>query len=416
MLSDSTCPARAGLIPRNPGRTSPNPYLSRTRGVDSEPGSHTLGSRAPAPHAQRCSFQWAFVERSPCNWPQPGWSPDHLRVCGAVYFIMQDGDPIPGSPPRVRSRLLPPVRPDRTLGITSACAEQTRWNCPTRSGRRDHLRVCGADLHHFSNASRAEGSPPRVRSRRGRALPRREVEGITSACAEQTTSEGRRGRSGRDHLRVCGADQRGRPMKRWETGSPPRVRSRPEAVPEGCPEDGITSACAEQTPWGMATGGLIGDHLRVCGADVLSAGGDDDGRWITSACAEQTHGSIQSPSASWDHLRVCGADRICRLDLKPGGGSPPRVRSRLEDRGPDRRLRGITSACAEQTVCPSVTPEVGRDHLRVCGADQRYTLCWFCPEGSPPRVRSRHRRQLDTKNAHGITSACAEQTCRSGRG
>ena len=50
-----------------------------------------------------------------------------------------------------------------------------------------------------------------------------------------------------------------------------------------------------------------------------------------------------------DHLRVCGADLGSSHSASAPAGSPPRVRSRLVVLLGKLRVRGITSACAEQT-------------------------------------------------------------------
>ena len=118
-------------------------------------------------------------------------------------------------------------RSHRRRGITSACAEQTP-DCPTvpRAGW-DHLRVCGADKTATGADTQSSGSPPRVRSR----LDRTPVEQSLSV----------------DHLCVCGADNAQWTDIQLESGSPPRVRSRPVAHPVDQRIEGITSACAEQT-------------------------------------------------------------------------------------------------------------------------------------------------------------------------
>ena len=229
-------------------------------------------------------------------------------MCGADEFLQGKYPAVTGSPPRVRSRLRDCQSVRQPVGITSACAEQTRPSGPVDSGRGDHLRVCGADSLYSSASSELVGSPPRVRSRR-RSHARPVVgRGITSACAEQTPDTTGQGRHPKDHLRVCGADQV--PLRRDASagGSPPRVRSRPRVGRPGERSTGITSACAEQTTHGQGSG-----------------------------------------SDSGDHLRVCGADERCPVDHVGGVGSPPRVRSRHSHiPRPDKKVR-ITSACAEQT-------------------------------------------------------------------
>ena len=155
----------------------------------------------------------------------------------------------------------------RSLGITSACAEQTTdISCYITLGG-DHLRVCGADEGCGESSSLLLGSPPRVRSRRCLPRPLCRRDGITSACAEQTWSASTGSTAGRDHLRVCGADFSSSTVLPFGMGSPPRVRSRPDSDGMRATPGGITSACAEQTPDEIPRAGAGGDHLRVCGAD-----------------------------------------------------------------------------------------------------------------------------------------------------
>ena len=233
-----------------------------------------------------------------------------------------------GSPPRVRSRPLEGLVTFGVDGITSACAEQTAI-CPTPSyTTADHLRVCGADVVLFLTLRRLGGSPPRVRSRHRELTQQSPRRGITSACAEQTDGVLMRTSPSEDHLRVCGADIKDKAAKLAARGSPPRVRSRLLVSPVGCSVAGITSACAEQTP-----------------------------------CVRTRRAS------RWDHLRVCGADSgvlHCKVGIT---GSPPRVRSRPYEHPHQRDEGGITSACAEQTPTHGGTLRHPWDHLRVCGAD-----------------------------------------------
>ena len=233
----------------------------------------------------------------------------------------------------------------------------------------DHLRVCGADTRAICSPVFIVGSPPRVRSRRPRPAPCGHRRGITSACAEQTYPVPARREACGDHLRVCGADQKGAAMTTTNPGSPPRVRSRREHVPVGRQSVGITSACAEQTTWARCWIACVRDHLRVCGADV------------------QHHLTLM------EHL-----------------GSPPRVRSRPCEFVCYDFEEGITSACAEQTSRHPERPGRRRDHLRVCGADKPRRLFSTWCRGSPPRVRSRLSAVQGAWNGVGITSACAEQT------
>ena len=134
---------------------------------------------------------------------------DHLRVCGADLTGTRARSAPCGSPPRVRSR--PDRLSCSGIGvrITSACAEQTQARGTFLTRARDHLRVCGADFLVFLGIGFTRGSPPRVRSRLPLAGLVGASLGITSACAEQTWVTECYDMMLWDHLRVCGADLSG---------------------------------------------------------------------------------------------------------------------------------------------------------------------------------------------------------------
>ena len=290
-------------------------------------------------------------------------------MCGADQGGTAERQPFRGSPPRVRSRLA--VRRDRARhhGITSACAEQTPTMASCPALRRDHLRVCGADSLRPIHHRRAWGSPPRVRSRQHDDGEVQARPGITSACAEQTTVRPTPRPHAEDHLRVCGADFVTQLPGRVASGSPPRVRSRRHVVHIIGNVEGITSACAEQTSASSnIRSGHSGSPPRVRSRHPLRVGfvvpfG------ITSACAEQTALVRAVNLRGPDHLRVCGADTLMDTQNCLCEGSPPRVRSRQPPPASSSSHGGITSACAEQTTIIDWLHEVDGDHLRVCGAD-----------------------------------------------
>ena len=194
-------------------------------------------------------------------------SRDHLRVCGADVSWNRAFWHRMGSPPRVRSRPDVSRGDDMTMGITSACAEQTPPSHANCSATADHLRVCGADGIMNRTKSCPMGSPPRVRSRRASHSCAMFHVGITSACAEQTATCRVSASAISDHLRVCGADGSESFDLNVNTGSPPRVRSRPSLSGRAARRGRITSACAEQTGWTLRNRRSPPDHLRVCGAD-----------------------------------------------------------------------------------------------------------------------------------------------------
>ena len=168
--------------------------------------------------------------------------------------------------------------------------------------------MCGADVEAVIEAIHVHGSSPRVRSRPVFRAALTRICGIISACAEQTTPRSSSNRGSRDHLRVCGADGGEFTVSLSDPGSSPRVRSRPYDLADPIRAIGIISACAEQTRWRKARSPRRKDHLRVCGADLMTANGG---------------------SAT--------------------GGSSPRVRSRRHRLDHQRPAERIISACAEQT-------------------------------------------------------------------
>ena len=254
------------------------------------------------------------------------------------------------------------------------------------------------------------GSSPRVRSRQKEAARKPLPSGIISACAEQTLRRPTRPHHGRDHLRVCGADLMATLCDPFRLGSSPRVRSRPHVVDDDVTRGGIISACAEQTVSSASRSGSARDHLRVCGADshctrqTIHRSGSSPrvrsrlrcsivrwvGRGIISACAEQTTASKPSTGCRRDHLRVCGADDRNGRRRFGHVGSSPRVRSRRAGQAGAGLEGGIISACAEQTPTGFWPASDTRDHLRVCGADVLSSCRQIGKTGSSPRVRSRH--------------------------
>ena len=195
----------------------------------------------------------------------------------------------------------------------------------------------------------------------------------------------------RDHLRVCGADYHKDPVEALVAGSSPRVRSGPRRGRHDRRTGGIISACAERTNCGSWEPTGTRDHLRVCGADAscgsmkLPCAGSSPrvrsglpqrsrglaARGIISACAERTVAQLAQLKTKGDHLRVCGADESWTLPEAAETGSSPRVRSGLAGRFRRTRTGRIISACAERTACSASTRHPPWDHLRVCGADYR---------------------------------------------
>ena len=90
---------------------------------------------------------------------------DHPRVCGKNFFDHSIEQPAPGSPPRVREKHGFGGGLIRGSGITPACAGKTSRILQQQSFDQDHPRVCGKNAIVAPFFACAPGSPPRVREK-----------------------------------------------------------------------------------------------------------------------------------------------------------------------------------------------------------------------------------------------------------
>ena len=214
--------------------------------------------------------------------PSSGRSP---RVCGEKPDSAPEDWIEQGSPPRVRGKVYSRVCHITSPRITPACAGKSPVRPSATCRKRDHPRVCGEKDDPASPRLMLAGSPPRVRGKARRASKTRRVSG--------------------DHPRVCGEKSYPRRIARYNTGSPPRVRGKDCEVEEAPAADGITPACAGKRS-----------------------------------------SKKQTRAMKWDHPRVCGEKPAGRGMRTSSGGSPPRVRGKVEWRYFLAAHTGITPACA----------------------------------------------------------------------
>ena len=107
--------------------------------------------------------------------------------------------------------------------------------------------------------------PPRARRIRMRKLCFITQQGTTSACAENTRRPGRCPPWWWNYLRVRGEYAPQCRWKRHDQELPPRARRILRIEWKITIEDGTTSACAENTLWGITTDSPCGNYLRVRG-------------------------------------------------------------------------------------------------------------------------------------------------------
>ena len=234
-----------------------------------------------------------------------------------------------------------------------------------------------------------QGSPPRMR---GRASSRRRISaavGITPAYAGKSYGRASYWQSSGDHPRVCGEEERvgGKGVPR--AGSPPRMRGRDSGNYLTTPSSGITPAYAGKSFRQPPHDVMRRDHPRVCGEEVRVQvhcdfhGGSPprmrgrvDGlflaffHWrITPAYAGKRFLASVSVSSRRDHPRVCGEEAASKAIPSNGQGSPPRMRGRgcvIHFSCPPY---GITPAYAGKRGIYAVYRRGPRDHPRVCGEE-----------------------------------------------
>ena len=108
---------------------------------------------------------------------------DHPRVCGEKQAAVALPQPVLGSPPRMRGKVVLSSENPLCRGITPAYAGKSRSSARPHHSHRDHPRVCGEKCSSVRSASHRRGSPPRVRGKVCDLTIIRVHHGITPAYA-----------------------------------------------------------------------------------------------------------------------------------------------------------------------------------------------------------------------------------------
>ena len=111
---------------------------------------------------------------------------------------------VPGSPPRMRGKLVYHGAPDSQHGITPAHAGKTRLSKISCRALWDHPRACGENARQGAIEDDLTGSPPRMRGKLTCSPATAVCGGITPAHAGKTRRPAVQQSSPRDHPRACG--------------------------------------------------------------------------------------------------------------------------------------------------------------------------------------------------------------------
>ena len=174
-------------------------------------------------------------------------------------------DTIVELPPRARRIPLTPMCLRQQQGTTSACAENTVVDHRPRRPRGNYLRVRGEYASVAPSQSPPWELPPRARRIRHRRVARGDNRGTTSACAENTDARYFCDATGWNYLRVRGEYTIVNTHECEVLELPPRARR--ILLEQACDLQiqGTTSACAENTKVKAWLGAFFRNYLRVRG-------------------------------------------------------------------------------------------------------------------------------------------------------
>ena len=152
-----------------------------------------------------------------------------------------------GSPPLARGIPAVIIHNVSSPRITPACAGNTCCSKLFTRVIRDHPRLRGEYSENLTASLLSRGSPPLARGIPYSGVIRRELNGITPACAGNTEYPAHQHRNGKDHPRLRGEYNDKFFIDPIRKGSPPLARGIRRRTPKKRADDGITPACAGNT-------------------------------------------------------------------------------------------------------------------------------------------------------------------------
>ena len=178
-----------------------------------------------------------------------------------------------GSPPHARGIPHRPRQNHCEIRITPACAGNTLCRSSPIVAFRDHPRMRGEYLTATRWPDSSRGSPPHARGIQPRLTLPLVLIGITPACAGNTRSRRQPGEIPRDHPRMRGEYTDVCALEDGTQGSPPHARGIRTVLAVDSVHQGITPACAGNTECRLLFWVSVRDHPRMRGEYYLSIPG-----------------------------------------------------------------------------------------------------------------------------------------------
>ena len=193
---------------------------------------------------------------------------------------------------------------------------------------------------------------------------------ITPACAGKRFLLRLSGCLLQDHPRMCGEKERDPDICINCPGSPPHVRGK------------VSGFCTILRPLG-----------------------------ITPACAGKSCQTNYWLHSCRDHPRMCGEKWLARFSPFATMGSPPRMRGKETMENTQAKRTGITPAYAGKSVVDCSHLFIIWDHPRVCGEKHCPHGINMIRGGSPPRMRGKVQMESKRRYRDRITPAYAGKSC-----
>ena len=224
----------------------------------------------------------------------------------------------------------------------------------------------GEKSSHASGCPCGVGSPPHGRGKGLLAVEAGDTVGITPAWAGKRVRRRRKYPCYRDHPRVGGEKPTSKLQSVYRKGSPPHGRGKVANANQASVPHGITPAWAGKRPAGP------------CGR-----------------------------RRSWDHPRIGGEKGTGQIAVRSIAGSPPHRRGKGVAVAGVPVAGGITPAQAGKSPSCPTHSAARRDHPRMGGEKEPYSVFRLSQQGSPPHRRGKVSVMLSIPAHIGITPAWA---------